>query len=110
MSENRIAELRARNHDLANEVMQERAKRMQAEADAAAMKEALKLAINFVVAGRFLSDEDRTLISNAMDAEHPGASLLAVAQAAADFVEAGEYDDLASLLLELKEKIKEWER
>lgn len=35
-------------------------------------------------------------------------SVLAVAQSAAAFVEAGEYDDLAELFVALKQAVKEW--
>lgn len=53
-----------------------------AESDAAALRVALGRLLMFVASNRYMSDADRTLISDTMTSDRPGARLLAELEAA----------------------------
>lgn len=60
----------------------------RAEADAAALRDALDRLIRFTETGHYLSDADRAAIAAMLTTEHPGAALLSELEAARKVVEA----------------------
>jgi len=104
----------ARAHDLANQMAAEQLRWMVAEADNAALRACLADTLGFAWTS-YRYDNPKYVVdvrqhaNNLIAADHPGAALLQVAQAAAAYVgEPGMSDRLGTVYAALEQAVENW--